>query len=143
MAWARSATGVTSPASRMTDRTRGPPIMGSLGEQGVALADRVARVHLHGFGHRLEAGMLDAQAVAARLDRVFDDWRLSDVDAVDVDLAERIGRDREEALSFERRRWRGLARLRPWSRGRGRERLHGDPYRILNPDRIDCRSRRG
>jgi len=53
---------------------------------------------LHGFGYRLEAGVLDADPVPARLHRLLHQGRLAGIDPVDVDLAERVSRDGEEAL---------------------------------------------
>src|SRR2546425_1215107 len=108
--------------------------MRSLREQGVALADGVARVHLHRFGFRLEAGVLDADRVAARLDRVFDQWRLTGIDPVDIDLAERVRRDGQKALGL------GRGRLFPRLRPRGPAR-HRYTNRVLNPYRVDERYR--
>src|SRR5882762_701828 len=108
--------------------------MRSLWEQGVALADGVARVHLHRFGFRLEAGALDADRVAAGLDRVFDQWRLTGIDPVDVDLAERVRRDGKEALRLDCRR--RLPRLRRRWPARCRY-ANG----VLNPYRVDERYR--
>src|SRR5712692_854716 len=108
--------------------------MRSLREQGVALADGVARVHLHRFGFRLEAGTLDADRVAAGLDRVFDQWRLTGIDPVDIDLAERVGGDGEETLRLDRRR--RLPRLRRRWPARCRY-----ANCVLNPYRVDERYR--
>src|ERR1051326_1211821 len=76
---------------RATRRRQGGETWDSLRQQGVALADRVARVDLHGLADRLEPGVLDADRVAARLDDVFDQRRLAGIHAVDVHLAEQIG----------------------------------------------------
>src|SRR4029077_12063328 len=91
-------------------------VMRSLREQGVALADGVGRVHLHGFGDRLEAGVLDPNRVATGLDRVLDQWRLTGIDPVDIDLAERVRGNGQKALGLGHRRL--LPRLwRCWPTG--------------------------
>src|ERR1051325_10705473 len=49
---------------RAARRRQGSETWDSLRQQGVALADRVARVDLHGLADRLEPGVLDADRVA-------------------------------------------------------------------------------
>src|SRR5438876_4346338 len=42
-------------------------LCGSFRVQGIALADRVSRVHMHWLGERLESGVLEADRVATGL----------------------------------------------------------------------------
>src|SRR4029077_17610648 len=112
--------------------------MRSLREQGVALADGVARVHLHGFGYRLEAGVLDPNRVATGLDRVLDQWRLTGIHAVDVDLAERVGCDGQEPLRLGHGRlFPRLCRCWPTGHRATGMGLYRYTNRVLNSYRVD------
>src|SRR5205085_5526986 len=84
------------PGLRSTPLRQGSGPWDSLRQQGVALADRVARVDLHGLADRLEPGMLDTDRVAAGPDDVSDQPRPAGLDATDPHLAERLRGDGEE-----------------------------------------------
>ncbi len=68
--------------------------------------------------------------MAAGLHGVFDQRRLTGIDAVDVNLAERVSGDGEKTLRLDRRR--RLPRLR-----RGGPARHRYTNRVLNPYRVD------